>query len=274
VKKLFSYLFIPQESNNFRAGILQTNYLLFLLLLYLLNQSFFKSLSIIKPGILGYSSEITAEKVLLLTNQERAQKNLTPLVLNQTLTASAELKATDMIRNTYWAHNSPEGKTPWKFFEQVNYEYSYAGENLAKDFADTESLVTAWMRSPTHRENILNTNFKEIGIAVMPGVIDGTETTLVVEHFGTPKNNRLIKEFENSPPVAISGVSRSFINPLSVSKFTGSSLFLLIVVALIVDGYYTLRFKNLRLTGSTTGHISFLLVILVLLLLSRQGTVL
>jgi hypothetical protein len=66
----------------------------------------------------------------------------------------------------------------------VNYNYTYAGENLAMNFSEAEDALSAWLASPTHRDNILSQNYEDIGVAVVVGEINGTETTLVVQLFG------------------------------------------------------------------------------------------
>jgi hypothetical protein len=265
--------------------------------IYLLNQSILRSLSTLKPGILGYSSEITATKVIDFTNQERSKLGLPTLTLNPTLSQSASLKAQDMFANNYWAHTSPSGKSPWDFFKSVNYRYSIAGENLAKDFYDTDSVMRAWMNSPTHRANIVNTKFKEIGIGVVNGVLNGVETTLVVQHFGTPVTtfvatktdqpvNQVAPEAEpvkeevvvesvNAPAVVNTQVlaSQARFNPLVISKIIGGTMFVLILTVLIIDTVVTMRRKTYRLSGSSAGHISFLAIIFLLLLFSRQGSI-
>lgn len=141
MKRNLSHFFIPKQENNFRASILKNGFLMLLVGFYLLNQLFIKSLTLVKPGILGYSSEITAQKVFDQTNQERANLSLEPLVYNSLLSQSAAKKAEDMFTNNYWAHTSPSGKTPWDFFKSVGYQYSVAGENLARDFYSTESTI-------------------------------------------------------------------------------------------------------------------------------------
>jgi hypothetical protein len=60
-----------------------------------------------------------------------------------------------------------------------------AVENLARDFDSTDAMLSAWMTSPTHRENIVHSKYKDIGVAVVNGTLDGVETTLVVQMFGT-----------------------------------------------------------------------------------------
>ena len=186
MKFSLSHYFIPQEKNNYRADILKNGFLILLVGIYLLNQSFIKYLTISRPGILGYSSEITAQKVFDQTNNERIKAGLPPLKYNSVLSESAAKKAKDMFADNYWAHTAPDGMTPWDFLKSVGYKYSVAGENLARDFYDTESLLKAWMNSPTHKANIIHPKYQEIGIGVVNGTLGGIKTTLVVQHFGTP----------------------------------------------------------------------------------------
>jgi uncharacterized protein YkwD len=92
-----------------------------------------------------------------------------------------------MFTNQYWAHTSPQGKEPWDFIRIAGYTYQAAGENLARDFMGTGEMMDAWMNSPTHRANIVSSRYQEIGIAVVNGNLDGTDTTLVVQMFGRPR---------------------------------------------------------------------------------------
>lgn len=275
MKGFFSVLFIPQERNNHRALLLHPSFLGIIIAVYLLNQSLIKSLSILKPGILGYSSEITVQKVLDQTNLERQKLGLAPLKYNASLSDSAVLKAEDMFQNNYWAHNSPDGKSPWDFFQQAGYHYSVAGENLARDFYDTESMLKAWMNSPTHRENIVNSQYQEIGIGVVNGVLNGVKTTLVVQHFATPTPQQSQVTQTPTSPQALGSVVQVTpkINPLLLSKILGTVIFGLIVTVLIIDSYITLKNNTSRFTGSSAGHIGFLMVILMLLIFTRQGTI-
>jgi hypothetical protein len=286
----FSLWFYPQPRNNHRALLLQPASLGILIAVYLLNQSLIKSLTIIKPGVLGYSSEITVEKVVSQTNEQRRHQGLPALKFNSSLAQSAQAKAQDMFANNYWAHNSPQGKTPWDFFRAVKYDYSVAGENLAKDFYDTDTLIAAWMKSPTHRANMVNSKYQEIGIAVVNGTLNGVKTTLVVQHFGTPLNPKLIADNPLVPPANAQAnfdvvtpksnletpelpASYPRVSPLFLAKLTGSIMFLIILTVLVVDSVVVLKNKTYRLTGSTTGHVGFLLIILMLLIFSRQGAI-
>ncbi len=134
--------------------------------------------------VLAGKIEITKEKVIQLVNESRRAEGLETLKENEKLSLAASQKAEDMIKKKYFAHNSPDGITPWSWIEKSGYNYRYAGENLAIDFKDAESQHTAWMKSPTHRKNILNSDFQEIGVAVKEGVIEGHLATITVQEFG------------------------------------------------------------------------------------------
>jgi len=179
-------LFVPQEKNNFRAKLLHPSFLAFLVGFFLLNQTVLNLVALTKPGILGYASSITPEAIAALTNKEREKNNLPPLRVNSLLNEAAQRKAADMFAFDYWSHDSPSGRSPWDFLREVGYQYRAAGENLAKDFADSQGVVAAWMNSPTHRANIVDGRFMEIGIAVVDGTLKGYQTTLVVQHFAKP----------------------------------------------------------------------------------------
>ncbi len=124
--------------------------------------------------------------VVDLTNKDRVAEGLPPLTLSPQLEAAARLKVNDMVKNSYFAHTSPDGLTPWHWFEEAGYSFLFAGENLAIDFKDSQKLEDAWLRSPTHRANILSPRFSEMGVATAEGIYQGHKTTFVVEMFGTP----------------------------------------------------------------------------------------
>ncbi|MCX6763080.1 MAG: CAP domain-containing protein [Candidatus Moranbacteria bacterium] len=141
------------------------------------------------------ASDITAEKILGLTNSSRAAAGESMLTANPKLSLAAEAKADDMIAKNYFSHTSPEGVTPWKWIDGESYDYSYAGENLAMDFQSADKMEDAWMKSPTHRANILNEKYKDIGVAVKAGSINGSETILAVVMFGSgDKKSAAIQE--------------------------------------------------------------------------------
>jgi uncharacterized protein YkwD len=285
VIKSIKLLFFPHPDNNHKAFLIQPGFTAILIAVYLLNQSLIKSFTMLRPGVLGYSSEITAQKVYDQTNARRAKEGLPPLHYNPILSESATAKAKNMFDENYWAHNSPSGKSPWDFFKAVNYQYSIAGENLAKDFYDTDSMMRAWMNSPTHKANIISDKYQEIGIGVVNGVLNGVKTTLVVQHFGTPQDGHVYtaspeeKSYQsNTKVLALSDVPepapKFMISPLQISQFVGLLMFVVIIFTLGADIYTTFHSRTHRLSSSSISHIGYLAIILMLLLFTRQGSIL
>src|SRR3989338_531090 len=145
-------------------------------------------LSLVDHSLLrsGSFAAVISSVLVDLTNGDRGAGSLGGLAISPVLTVAAQAKADDMAAKGYFAHVSPEGKDPWYWFRQQGYTFLYAGENLAVDFSDSIDVERAWMNSPTHRANILNGNFTQIGIATAQGTYQGRSTTFVVQMFGTP----------------------------------------------------------------------------------------
>jgi hypothetical protein len=143
------------------------------------------SFFIIFPVNWAEASDITSQTVINIVNKERVGKGLDDLSESSLLDKAALDKVNDMIKNDYFAHTSPGGTSSWYWFEKNGYDYKYAGENLAINFDNAEGQHEAWMKSETHRRNILNPNYQEIGVAVAQGKIDGQYVTLTVQLFGT-----------------------------------------------------------------------------------------
>lgn len=131
------------------------------------------------------ASEISPANIIKLVNESREKNTVAPLVENKMLDKIAEDKLEDMIENNYFAHTSPSGVSPWSWYQKEGYDYKYAGENLAINFFSAEEQHNAWMNSVTHRKNILNSNFQEIGVAVAAGNINGQNALIAVQEFGT-----------------------------------------------------------------------------------------
>lgn len=112
------------------------------------------------------SAAVFAERVLELTNKERAKAGLGPLSLDPKLCASAAWKAEDMAERNYFEHQDRPGHNFIDRDEQFGYSgWLYLGENLAAGQKSPEEVVQEWMASPGHRRNILKPEFKQIGIA-------------------------------------------------------------------------------------------------------------
>jgi len=133
-------------------------------------------------------SFLTKAGVIRWTNSQRAANGLPPLAQNQKLSATALAKAQDMLKNQYFAHVSPLGIGAAELAKNAGYEFLAIGENLAMgDFADDQTLVGAWMDSPGHRANILNSKYTEIGVAVIKEAFEGRTTWMAVQEFGLPQ---------------------------------------------------------------------------------------
>src|SRR3990167_6602799 len=186
------HLLIPHEKNNHRAKLLHNSSLATILSLFLILNFAWYLISALRPDVLGVSYSISESELLELVNKERGQNGRAPLTLNPQLSDAARRKAADMLEKNYWAHFAPDGSTsPWGFIRASGYNYVYAGENLAKGFSDSSSVVAAWMNSQSHRDNMLSQKYQDVGFAVVPGTLNGEETVLIVEMFGAVPSRTL-----------------------------------------------------------------------------------
>ncbi len=178
-------LFIPCEENRHRPRFLKSEFLFYyivgLLVLKLIAVSFVAYF----PKTVFFA-DLTKTTLIQLTNQERQAMGLTTLKENPELDQAAQQKAQDMLAQDYFSHWSPTGVSPWYWFKEAGYSYQLAGENLAIGFLDSEEVVNAWLNSPSHRANLVNSGFQETGMAVLKGDFQGSETTVVVQLFGSP----------------------------------------------------------------------------------------
>jgi len=140
------------------------------------------------PATLSYSTEMSISGLVSSTNVERSGSGLSNLTLNSKLNSSAQAKANDMVSKDYWAHNTPSGQEPWVFFDSAGYDYQKAGENLAYGFSTSSNTVVGWMNSPSHRANILDGAYTEVGFgfANSENFVGTGQETIVVAHYGTP----------------------------------------------------------------------------------------
>jgi uncharacterized protein YkwD len=131
-------------------------------------------------------ADVLSSVLVLETNQFRAVNIEKELVVNDLLMKGAQMKADDMAAKGYFSHIGPAGEAPWTWFAKAGYSYSHAGENLAVDYTESSDVTQGWINSATHRANLLNQNFTEIGIGIAKGMYEGHLTTFVVQFFGTP----------------------------------------------------------------------------------------
>lgn len=177
--------FIPHEENGHKPHFLRNKNAAMVLAVVLLIEAIFLTQIFIFQRTNLFAS-ILQNVLVSETNDGRQSEHLPTLRENPLLNVAAKMKAEDMAAKGYFAHTSPGGVEPWHWLGEVGYDYLYAGENLAVNFADSEDVVRAWMDSPTHLENIMDKRFTEIGIATARGMYKGNETVFIVQLFGTP----------------------------------------------------------------------------------------
>ena len=288
IRSSLHYLFLPHESNNYKARTLHTSYIIFYMVVLLMFQTYANIVRHTPPSILGYATDIKVENILHYVNLERGKANLPPLSLSNELSLAATQKASDMFSQNYWAHISPTGTTPWDFIKKSGYDYIYAGENLAKDFDYSEDVVAAWMKSPTHRANILKPEYTDIGVAIMNGELNGSETTLVVQEFGTlspliasekeEKEKKMLlssANTTNNQPETVNSQEAPFVGVLNKSEYGNNfwvvfksskkvSLLLaeFLLAVIFIDGLYIWKNRIYRVSGHFLSHIILFIALL------------
>ncbi len=278
IKNFIHRLFIPHEENNFRAKSLHTDFLTVYLVIAFLMMMVFKQANF--SNILGFATDISVDKLYQLINEQRQKNNLPSLSLNSALSLAAQKKAENMFQENYWSHYSPDGKTPWDFILGANYKYEYAGENLAKNFLFSNGVVDAWMNSTAgHRENILKKEYTEVGYAIVNGILNGEQTTLVVQLFGTPLAGSFapkpVQAEEVSAPQQILAQKtvQPKINAFNLT-FNFNVIFMaFLLLALALDFYFASKFNIIRIAGKNTAHFLFIIFILTGLFISTIGTI-
>ncbi|MGW3329521.1 CAP domain-containing protein [Streptomyces rubiginosohelvolus] len=118
-------------------------------------------------------------EVLALVNQERAKVGCSPLSTSAPLTSLAQNFSEDMAARGFFDHTDPDGDTPWDRAAQAGVQ-GLAAENIARGQADAQAVMEGWMKSEGHRANILNCDYKTIGI----GVHEGSGGPWWVQNFG------------------------------------------------------------------------------------------
>lgn len=189
-KRLRSHLhdhLIPHEGNGFKpllftaAGVASV-----LAVLFLVQAAYFVQTKIVFKET-NFLASVLPGVLTTLTNKDRVANGVAALTEDDHLAQAAQMKAEDMAAKGYFAHVDPEGRQPWYWLDAAGYDYTYAGENLAVNFTDSEDVEKAWMNSPTHQANIVKAQYTRIGIGTAKGMYKGKETTFVVQFFATPR---------------------------------------------------------------------------------------
>jgi len=263
------------------------------IMLFILLQVGFSIVGYVRPGTLGINSSIDQKKLIELTNKEREKMGFAPVSESEALDKAAAAKAQNMFSENYWAHFAPSGKTPWDFILGSGYKFTYAGENLAKNFYNSEDVVAAWMASKTHKENLLNPKYRDIGIAVVDGMLNGQKTTLVVQEFGTTEvfaarplvevGNQEIpvskEEYLGKPTLVASAVesnvgTKPLLDPYFATKAAGFSVVIFMGILLSLDLLILYRRGVFRIGSRHIAHMSILSIAAAGLIFASPGSIL
>lgn len=293
MKHLFDsihHLFVPRHTNNYKAKLIHHDFLTIYLAFALMITAGVAHLQSTQGSILGYATDISPQKLLELTNRERAKEGLSDLVYNEKLAQAAQKKAENMFAQNYWSHYGPDGETPWEFILGSGYQYEFAGENLAKNFLFSDGVVNAWMDSPTHRDNILRKEYTDMGFAVVNGVLNGEETTLVVQMFGKPlyavaeappiqEKNEQVQEPAQLPatqPTTEVLSEEQTTQPAFYTMFLNVNLifFGVLILALLLDFYFAAKLNLIHIKGKNLIHILFITSITVGTVFIIRGSIL
>lgn len=141
-----------------------------------------------KGRVLSYATEMSQSGLLGATNSQRAANGVGALALNSLLNQAAQAKANDMVARNYWSHNTPDGNPPWVFIDATGYSYKKAGENLAYGFDTSSDAVVGWMNSPSHKANMLDGAFDQVGFGIANSATyqNQGEMTIVVAMYADP----------------------------------------------------------------------------------------
>ncbi len=281
--QFLAHIFIPRTSNNYRAKLLHP------ISFFVITAIFFTLYILHVPSevtkILGLTADkLPAERIIELTNEVRTRRGLAPLKLDETLAKAAHEKGLDMLENDYWAHISSNGTTPWSFFLKANYDYRYAGENLARDFDSPEGVVEAWMESPSHRDNLLSSKYEDIGIAVVQGDLSGSPTTIVVQMLGTRMTGfvhpKIAKAPSGSSLTSATGLEHKSLTqgitapPFKVQRNLAIGIVGMLFAVLLVDAVVVWNKRIIRISGRSLAHFGFLATIAFFILMAPVGQIL
>ncbi|MEU2432332.1 CAP domain-containing protein [Streptomyces sp. NPDC007861] len=119
-----------------------------------------------KPTTPAAPASGAVARIVELVNSERSKAGCSPVTLNATLSKAAQAHSEDMASHKNMSHTGSDGSAPGDRITRAGYSWSTYGENVAYGYDTPESVMAGWMDSPGHRENILNCEFKEIGVGL------------------------------------------------------------------------------------------------------------
>jgi uncharacterized protein YkwD len=124
-------------------------------------------------------------EMLVRVNEARRRAGIAPLRADDRLDQAAERHAADMLARGYFAHQSPEGNSVRERARAAGYDWRNIGENIAEGQFSVDEVMDTWMHSPGHRENILDPDFKQLGVGLELGRSGGAYRVVWVQAFGT-----------------------------------------------------------------------------------------
>lgn len=125
------------------------------------------------------------QQILALVNQKRKEAGCDPITLDRRLIDAANRHASDMARRGYFDHESPSGEKAGSRVTDAGYSWRRYGENIAKGQESPYRVMADWMKSPGHRENILDCRLDEMGVGL---ALDSGKTPYWVQEFATPRS--------------------------------------------------------------------------------------
>lgn len=218
-------LFFSYAGNDYSPGLLKTKRLV----MYGVGAIAVKVLVLLFVISVPLSAWVTpdvykkqADKIIVLTNEIRAELNLNLLIESDTLSRAAYAKAEDMLVEQYFAHVSPRRKGLGYWLRKNSYIYTTAGENLAMGFSDAADVVNAWIQSKTHYANIIDPSYQEIGVGMISGEYGGRDTTLVAQFFGA---NTALEQVIQDEPITGQAVGQTSLgNEEKIKKVFGEKI--------------------------------------------------
>jgi uncharacterized protein YkwD len=138
-----------------------------------------------KTAALSDLAKVRAQ-VLARVNAQRKAARLPPLRESALLDQAAQAHAQDMIRRSYYGHESPEGTNALARAGRVGYDGTTIGENVAQGQSTVVEVMDGWMASPVHRDHIVSLVLKEIGIGMAFGKNARGYEIVWVQMFGAP----------------------------------------------------------------------------------------
>ena len=141
--------------------------------------------------LLAESALLTPENVVIEINRVREEHGLPNLTENKKLNEAALIKAQEIASLGFLTHTTSSAGVPWAPLNNVGYAYEKVGEILAVHISTAEGLVAAWMDSVSHRETILSSEYKDIGIGIYSGLWSGVESSFAAGYLARPEQAKV-----------------------------------------------------------------------------------